>query len=210
MSAVSAEKIRPEEWFTVDDFFALIEEGRKADLIDGVIYVASPDTPRHHKLAAFLEFVLSGYVERRKLGEVYGSRVAFVLTESDAPEPDVAFLSEERLDIIGDVRIQGSPDVAVEIVSRESRARDYGKKRKLYEEAGVREYWIIDPLKQRTLFLRLRDAQFEAVPLENGRIYRSEAVPGFWLDVNWLLGERPPSSLDVIDQVLAGEPRIQE
>ena len=86
----------------------------------------------------------------------------------------------------------GGPDIAVEIVSRESRQRDYGEKKQLYADAGVSEYWIVDPLQRRVEFHRLHAGRYEPVPLEQNRIFRSVVLEGFWLDVEWLLTEPLP------------------
>ena len=138
---------------SVEEFFCLVPDGQKADLIDGVIYMASPDTRRSDRLGGWIKFLLQGYAAVKGLGEVYGSRFAFELTEFRAPEPDVAFVCAERLTLVDDRRMVGGPDIAVEAVSRDSRQRDYGEKKQLYADAGVAEYWIIDPLQQRCEFI---------------------------------------------------------
>jgi Uma2 family endonuclease len=204
---MSAQKVRPEpDLFTVEDFFALIPDGQKADLIDGVIYVASPDTPRNNRLANFIQFLLDGYSEARDLGQVVASRVAFVVSETRSPEPDVAFVLKARAEIFEESRAAGAPDIAVEVVSRDSRSRDYGEKKRLYEEAGVQEYWLIDPIQRRAEFYRIQEGRYLLVPLERNRIFRSEVLPGFWLDVDWLFGERRPTKLECLQQILAGDP----
>jgi len=193
---------------TVEDFFVIVQDGQKADLIDGVIHMASPDTPKNNQLANFVQFLLQGFVSVRRLGEVYASRVAFVLTETRAPEPDIAFISNGRLDSVRESRVIGGPDIAVEIVSRDSRTRDYVEKRRLYEEAGVQEYWLIDPLQRRAEFYRLREGQYSLTAFEHNRIFRSEALAGFWLDVEWLFAEPAPNVYECLQQILAGEPAV--
>ena len=187
---------------TVDDFFALVPDGQKADLIDGVIYMASPDSKRNDKLGGFIKFLVQGYAVVRGLGEVFGSRFAFELNQTRAPEPDIAFVSKARLHLVGETRMKGAPDIAVEIVARESRTRDYLEKKNLYETAGVLEYWIIDPLQRRAEFYRLIDGRFDLVPLEQNRIFRSEVLEGFWLDVEWLFADQLPSEFEKLQELL--------
>lgn len=91
----------------------------------------------------------------------------------------------------------------MEIVSRDSRQRDYGEKRELYQSAGVSEYWIIDPIQRRIEFLRLADGIYEPVPLEDNRIFRTAVIPGFWLDVEWLLAKEPPHRYRCLKKILA-------
>ncbi len=164
---------------TVEEFYCLVPDGQKADLIDGVIYMASPDTRRSDRLGGFTKFLMQGYAAVQGLGEVYGSRFAFELTQFRAPEPDAAFVRTERLHLVSERRMVGGPDIAVEIVSRESRQRDYGEKKQLYADAGVSEYWIIDPLQRRVEFHRLRAGRYEPVPLEQNRIFRSAVLGNF-------------------------------
>jgi Uma2 family endonuclease len=187
---------------TVEEFFCLVPDGQKADLIDGVIYTASPDTRRSDRLGGLIKFLLQGYAEAKGLGEVYGSRFAFQLSEFRAPEPDVAVVCTARLSLVDDRRMVGGPDIAVEVVSRDSRQRDYGEKKQLYADAAVAEYWIIDPLQQRSEFHRLYAGRYDLVPLEHNRIFRSAVLPGFWLDVEWLLAEPLPNAYALLQEIL--------
>lgn len=192
---------------TAEDFYRLIPDGQKADLIDGVIYMASPDSLRANKLTVFLCWLMRGFVEARGSGgEVLSSRFAFELTDIRAPEPDVAYVRPQRLHLLEEARMRGGPDIAVEIVSRESRSRDYGEKRQLYQDAGVPEYWIIDPVQQRAEFLVLGSGRYELAVLEENRRFRSRALPGFWLDVDWLLADPLPSATGCLQRILSDQP----
>ena len=73
--------------YTFDEFCAAIQDGQKADLIDGVIYMASPDSLETNERNLWLCMLLSLFVSRKKLGKVYISRVAFRLGERGGPEP---------------------------------------------------------------------------------------------------------------------------
>jgi Uma2 family endonuclease len=189
---------------TVSEFYRRVPDGQKADLLDGVIYMASPDTLESNDLTGFVDFLLRGFNSAKKLGgKVFVSRFAFRLTRYRAPEPDVAFVTKRRLRLLSRREMKGGPDVAVEIVSADSRRRDYGEKKRIYQAAGVSEYWIIDPLKKRVEFHRLRDGKYQLVPLEDGRIFRSKVVPGFWLDVNWLLSDPLPDPLECLEEILS-------
>jgi len=196
-----------DDLLTVEDFYAFVSDGQKADLIDGVIYMASPDSRRANKLTLFLAGLFQGFVEARGIGgDVLGSRFAFRLSEFSAPEPDVAYVGPERVGLIGEGGMRGGPDIAVEIVSRESRHRDYDLKRQLYEEAGVSEYWIIDPIQKRVEFLLLEQGRYQLAPLEQNRLFRSRALPGFWIDVDWLLADRLPPATRCLREILDAEP----
>lgn len=203
---MSAEPVpRP---ITAEEFLATIPDGVKADLIDGVVTMASPDTPRSAKITQLVRTLLQGYARKRGgLGEAYGSRVAFAVSRYRCPEPDVSFVSRERVSVIGPTRGTEAPDVAVEVVSEASTDRDYVQKRILYEEAGVREYWIVDPLQRRCTFLRRAGERFETVDLDAGRFFHSQVLPGFWLDVEWLLAGSLPDEFECLEHVLGGPPQ---
>ena len=134
------------------------------------------------------------------------SRYACRLGEFHAPEPDVGYVSSQRVGLVEHGGMRGGPDIAVEVVSRESRHRDYDDTRRLYEEAGVPEYWIIDPIQKRVEFLVLEEARYQLAPLEENRLFRSRALPGFWIDVDWLLADPLPPATRCLQAIL-GEPR---
>ena len=196
-----------DDLLTVEQFFSFLADGQKADLIDGVIYMSSPDSRRANKLTGFLHRLLEDFLEARGIGgEVYFSRFAFRLGEFSAPEPDVAYVRPERVGLVEEGCMRGGPDIAVEVVSRESRHRDYDLKRRLYEEAGVPEYWIIDPIQKRVEFLLLEEGRYQLAPLEENRLFRSRALPGFWIDVDWLLADPLPPATRCLEDILSAKP----
>jgi len=208
MSHVSSLPERPADLVTVEEFYRLVPDGQKADLLEGVIYLASPDTRRHDELGGFIKFLLQGYARQKDLGRVFGSRFAFILNEFYAPEPDVAFVRRERLRLVQEKGMNGGPDIAVEIVSRDSQQRDYEEKRRAYRNAGVPEYWLMDPLQQRMEFYRLvPGGRYELVPLEHNRIFRSAVLEGFWIDVEWLLTDPLPNEWEKLQEILASSAR---
>lgn len=196
-----------EDLFTFDDLCLRVPEGQKADLIDGAIYVASPGTRLENRLVGFVAFVIDGYTTTKNIGGfTFVFRFACKISDLSAPEPDVGYVRPDRVHFVQEECLDGGPDIAVEVVSRDSRSRDYGEKRELYEAAGVTEYWIIDPLQRRVEFLRLQDGKYELVPLEDNRIFRSQVVPGLWLNVDWLLAKPVPRAYTCLEEILRGSP----
>lgn len=186
------------------EFLELVHSDQKADLIDGVIYLASPENIEHNNLLFWLGTIMRQYVEERRLGMATVNKVAFHLSDHTAPEPDLAVVRTERLSIVRHGYVDGPPDVAVEIVSADSVERDYEDKRKRYEEAGVWEYWILDPDEQSATFLVRRQPTaggFVEAALD-GTVFRSTALPGFWLDVAWAWSPNRPSTLSVVQTLL--------
>jgi Uma2 family endonuclease len=126
--------------YTYDDFCALIREDQKADLLDGVIYMASPENTDANDFFVWLIRLIADYVEVNDLGKVYGSRVACRLDDKNAPEPDIVFVGNDRLDAVHRGGVEGAADLAVEIVSPDSVERDYELKRAKYEQAGILDH----------------------------------------------------------------------
>jgi Uma2 family endonuclease len=187
---------------TFDEFCFLVSDGQKADLIDGVIYMASPDNTDANEMFAWMLSLLNLFVQTKDLGKVYGSRVALRFNKKNAPEPDVLFVRKQRLHLVRRGFIAGAADLIMEIVSPESIERDYFKKRRQYQRFKVPEYWIIDEMKQEVTLLRLSvDGKYHTVSARNG-VLRSTAVPGFWLRTEWLWKRPLPKTLAVLTEIL--------
>jgi len=187
---------------TFSEFVELIHEDQKADLLEGVIYLASPENTEHNDLVTWLGAILRIYVEERKLGRITVNKVAFRLSKYDAPEPDIAFVAADREHLIKSGYVDGPPDLAIEVVSPESADRDYDEKRRRYESAGVREYWIIDPLDKITTFLVLEKDAFGERPMQ-ADVFHSIALPGFFLDTRWLWQRPLPATMGIVKLLLS-------
>jgi Uma2 family endonuclease len=193
---------------TVEEFVLRVQDGQKADLLDGVIYMASPDSPEAADLNVFLTILLGGFVGKRKLGKVYGPRSAFRLfpapDEHYAPEPDIAFVGQDRRHLWKGSVFHGPPDMALEIVSPDSIERDTVLKRDAYERAGVGEYWIVDLLQSQCTLLRLQGKTYRQVQ-PSGSIFHSGVIEGFWLDADWLFADELPEPLSCLEQVFGAK-----
>jgi Uma2 family endonuclease len=187
---------------TFDDFCLLVGDGQKADLIDGVIYMASPDNTAVNRLNVWLSTLMWMFAQQHDLGNVYASRVAFRLDDMNSPEPDIGFVRKRRLHLVKRGSVDGPPDLAVEVVSPDSVERDYGKKRELYEQFGVEEYWIVDELEQRvTLLRRQKSGRFREVRSKQGRL-ESHVLPGFYLRSEWCWQDPLPSVKQLLEEML--------
>lgn len=139
-----------ERFYTSDDYWNL-PEGERAELIDGVLYGMAPPNFRHQKLVSELHNILMNHVKSQKGGcEVIPTPFAVNLTADDEKwvEPDISVICDRSK--LSDRGCEGAPDFIIEVVSPSSRRMDYAVKMQLYADAGVREYWIVDPIKDRT------------------------------------------------------------
>jgi Uma2 family endonuclease len=188
---------------TFEEFYDRIREDQKADLLNGVIYMASPESYDDNRLGGWLYRLMDEFAEETNQGEVVITRVAFRISGKHGPEPDVAFVATEHLDRVHKGYVDGPPDIAVEIVSPDSVDRDYVQKRTIYERAGVCEYWIIDPDEQRATFLRLHRGKYREVPLD-GTTFTSQVLKGFAVDPRWFWSKRRPAARKVLEKLLRG------
>lgn len=183
--------------FTYDDFAAMIHDGDKADLIDGAIYMASPDNTENAELQVWLLRLLAEFVDIYQLGTVYGSRVAYRLDDKNSPEPDISFVPVQWKSKIKRGRVEGPPALAIEVVSPDSAQRDYEQKLLLYQSAGVLEYWIIDPDEQKASFF-IRKGQSLVPGKVIKHLWHSIVLKGLTLDIRWLWSPRRPRIFDVL------------
>lgn len=180
-----------------------LTEENKADLINGVIYMQSPPADRHEKIFVFLINVLNAYVVRKKLGIVRGSRTAIKFSEYDGTQPDLVFISNANRKLIHSYFVDGVADMIVEIISPSTRHIDRVKKMALYAEHGVREYWLIDPERESAEFFCNEHGAWQEMAIDANRVFRSKAIAGFWLKVEWLFAAQPLDIVDTVMEILA-------
>ncbi len=182
---------------TYEEYLALPNEGRLIEWVNGEVIYNMPPLTIHQDIVGYLFRLIANFAEFFGLGRVIVAPFE-MKCRPDGPsrEPDVLFVSSANLNRIGDKRLDGPADLIVEVVSDDSVGRDFDEKFIEYQECGVQEYWIVDPRprRQRSLFYqRGADGLFEAARVENG-VYRSKAIPAFWLKVAWLW-EMPDAQL---------------
>jgi len=186
---------------TVADYDRAADEDTRLELIDGILIMHSPANVRHEDIFWFVGSLLRGYAQATHTGRVFGSRTPLHLSDERRVEPDLLFILNEHLGRLGDVALTGPADVVIEILSPATRDYDLGEKRSLYADAGVPEYWIIDPAESRFLVDRPAGKQVAELSEEH---YTSEALASFWLDVGWLWQEPLPDPQACLAQIVRG------
>lgn len=193
------------ECMTWEEFLAWDGEEVRAEWVDGRIVLMSPASADHQRIAFFLARLLAAFAEARRLGEVFIPPFLMRLaTKPSGREPDILFVATEHADRVRETYLDGPADLAVEVGSPESDARDRGTKFVEYEAAEVPEYWFIDPLRKDVMFHRLGvDKRYHPGPVDRDGLYRSEALPGFTLRVDWLWQRPLPTVKDALEQIEA-------
>lgn len=187
-----------------DDFQLSVNETH-AEWVNGEVIFFMPPKTVHQRIVTFLTTLMSLYARFFVLGETLSAPFEMrAKPDGNAREPDILFVANEHRERLTDRRLEGPADLIVEVISTESVGRDRGDKFYEYQEAGVREYWIIDPRpgKQRIDVWWLTDeGQYQAiVPNAEGR-YISTILPGFWISPAWLWQEPPPETLLVLAEM---------
>jgi Uma2 family endonuclease len=146
---------------SVADYRALPDDGKRYELLDGVLEeVASPHV-RHQRIVGRLHILLFRSLQERGLGEVLLAPCDAVLDEHTALQPDLLFVRAERAGVVEREYVRGAPDLVVEVLSESTRRKDVVRKARLYARAGVPWYWIVDPEVGRVEFLRREGGGYE-------------------------------------------------
>ena len=131
---------------TASQFLQLDEDppGARLELVDGEVTSGPSQSFRRSYVNTKLCYILSSYIDANDLGELYGD-VGIIFGEYDVRRPDLLFFAKDRLHLIGEVAMEGPPDLCVEIISPSSGEIDRKQKFKQYQKGKVANYWIIDP-----------------------------------------------------------------
>lgn len=141
-------QVPQERIYTSEDYWNL-PEGQRAELIDGKLYAMAPPNRIHQRLVSRLTQTIGSFIDSNKgTCEVYPAPFAVNLNADDKVwvEPDISVICDK--DKLSDQGCKGAPDWIIEIVSPSSTRMDYSVKLFKYRTAGVREYWIINPMKK--------------------------------------------------------------
>jgi Uma2 family endonuclease len=189
-----------------EEFLEWCDEDTHAEWVNGEVIVFMPPYIVHQDIIGFLHALLAHYVQFFDLGKLLIAPFEMLLLPGHVVrEPDIAFITHNHLHRVKEKRLEGAADLVVEVISKESVTRDRREKYHEYAQAGVQEYWIIDPRpRQRKASFYQRTPQGEYTPLlpdDDGRIH-SLVLDGFWLRQDWLWQEPYPRLDDVLHQII--------
>ena len=137
-----------ERIYTIDDIYAL-PEGQRAELIDGKIYMMAPPNTIHQNLVSGFTITIGSHIKSKGGScKVIPAPFAVFLNKDDRNyvEPDISVVCDKNK--LDDRGCNGAPDWVIEVVSPSTSRVDYGVKLFKYRSAGVREYWIVNPMKK--------------------------------------------------------------
>jgi Uma2 family endonuclease len=173
-----------------EEFLEWADEDIHAEWVDGEVIIHMTAKPIHQATLGFLHTLLVLFVDLFDLGTIHVAPLEMKARPGGSSrEPDILFVAKENLERLTEDRLAGPADLIIEIISKDSVSRDRDDKFKEYAEAGVREYWIIDPRPNQQLadfFLLDETGTYRRFATETDKRAESRILSGFWLNPAWL------------------------
>ncbi|NJM00262.1 MAG: Uma2 family endonuclease [Synechococcaceae cyanobacterium SM2_3_2] len=180
---VSLSEATQKAW-TDAEFMALPDDGNRYEVVNGELVVMGTAGARHGYYVALMSFFLTAYAREQKAGIVFDSDTSFKMKSGNRRSPDCSFFSKERIKSIGGIPtgyIEGSPDLAVEILSPGNTVEEIHGKIVEYFENGSRLVWIIHPDEQYVLVYH--QPQPDQFKRPGDLLDGGDVIPGFTLDL---------------------------
>ncbi|MDH3717589.1 MAG: Uma2 family endonuclease [Planctomycetota bacterium] len=178
------------ETFTAAQLWQLSDNSHRYELVSGELRMMSPAGQEHGKIAMRVGSKLDQHVGQHRLGVVYAAETGFMIgTNPDTVRaPDVAFISQSRLDEIGEFAgyWPGAPDLAVEVLSPNDTDRAVEEKSLAWLNAGSRQVWVVDPA-QRTITVYHSAEDIRVLDVKS-ELTAEELLPGWTLSLSELFG----------------------
>ena len=176
---------------TFEQFRQLPSDGKRYELVRGGVHVTPAPATRHQAIVQNLSGNLWPHVIKNHLGEVWTAPLDVRLSGETALQPDLVFISNARAGIIQENWIEGSPDLAVEVLSPSTAGHDRATKLPIYAEAHVPEVWFLDPKAKTVEVLTLQGAKYLVEATYAGHhVLTSNLFPGWQLSLDDLFDFR--------------------
>lgn len=158
---------------TIMEVYQMLPQGTLAELINGQIFMSPAPNNQHQRILKSIFKVLDDFVNKNQLGEIFIAPSDIYLDEtSNAVQPDLYFISgKNEMKILESEPNCGVPDLIIEILSPGNNKHDLITKRDLYENFGVKEYWIVDPSTKETQVYHLENKSYQFAGKEIGKVY---------------------------------------
>ncbi len=178
--------------WTYDEYLLLPDDGRRWQIIGGERFVTPAPRVRHQRVIGRLYALLVSDRLVTSRGEVLLSPVDLVLSSTDVVQPDLLFVSKERASIVHEKALHGPPDLVIEVLSPSTARIDRVLKRRLYEESGVDELWLVDLDAETVEVHRVAGGGYGAPELlPAGAVLTTPVLPGVELDIAGVFDEEP-------------------
>ncbi len=197
-----------------EEYLETASETQIMEWVNGEVITYMPPLLEHQDIVGFLDALLRNFVNYFQLGRILPAPFAVKLwPEGPAREPDLLFIATENQTNLTAKQFNGAPDLLVEIISPSSVTEDRVRKFTEYEQAGVREYWLIDPRphqQQADFYVLDETGILQPAPVSNEGVYASAILPHFWLDIASLWQSPLPDSQLVLANILRTHPDVPQ
>ena len=161
-----------------------LKEGEPYQLINGMLVKSTSPTVNHQRIVKRIVRKLQ-LLEEKGSGEMLHAPIDVHLSDTEVYQPDIVFVSARRLSIIGEKNISGAPDLVIEVLSPATAYYDLRHKRSIYEQHGVNEYWIVDPMEKTIEVQKNSSTGFRIIGKAREKdTMKSESFPEFSMDVD--------------------------
>ena len=170
------------DFYTEDDYYNLPENVR-AELIDGQFYDMAAPSRIHQEILSSLHLEIGNYLRSKKGScKIYPAPFSVKLFDNrkTVVEPDISVICDPNK--LTDQGCSGAPDWIIEIVSPSTSSHDYVRKLNLYMDAGVREYWIVDPVQRHIVVYYLEKTQFKMTTYTFQDKVKVNLYDDLWID----------------------------
>lgn len=178
----------PSKSWRYEDYLQLPDDGKRYEIIEGVLFVANAPTIEHQFATGEVFAYLRQYVREQQLGIVLAAPVEVHLAENTRPvQPDVLFIRKERQTILKPQFCDGAPDLIVEVISPSSIRLDRQVKYRAYEQHGVAEYWLVDPKLRGIEIYTLAEGEYTLLgQYSDNDVIESNVLAGLQIKANSL------------------------
>lgn len=183
---VATRTLRP---YTYQDLAELPDDGLRYEVLQGELIVSPAPTPRHQAVIARLIARIDELTGQSR-GVVLPSPIDVELSENDIVQPDLVFVTTDRIGIVTKSHVVGAPDIVFEVLSPSTRRIDLIRKASLYARAGVGEYWIVDP-ETESIEVRAGNEQIASGRFADHDVVVSRAVPGLEIALDRVFANLP-------------------
>lgn len=164
---------------TYEDYLRLPDDGRRYEILEGVLHVTPSPTTVHQRVLRKLLSILDLFVSERSLGEVFVAPLDIVFSSVSVAQPDLMYVSEARRGIITEKNIAGAPDLVVEIAPPSTAGVDKVTKAQVYARYGAPYFWVVDPQQKTLEEYRLERGIYMLVRCwEENAVFAPELFPG--------------------------------
>jgi Uma2 family endonuclease len=168
--------ITPADWvrgpqqgdWTYEAYAALTDDGECYEIVQGVLVMSPSPEDIHQDASALLNMYLCQEIRVKKLGIVFSAPFDVMLSPRNVFQPDLLVVLNEHLDRIQERGLMGAPDLVVEVVLPSSKLYDRLNKHMAYEQAGIPEYWLVDPRAQSIEVFALEGEKYHSLGIFKG------------------------------------------